>query len=128
MTAAEFRIARERLGVTMEWLAGELGVAERTIRRWEAGAAPIPDGAAADLYSIQDATDDFVDKVVAELQLTEPDEDGSQWVITYPSDAAYRDEWPDLDWPAGWHRAAMGRVAQKIPGLRVRYLRDEDPQ
>ena len=49
MTAAEFRIAREMLGVSGEWLAGRLGVADRQVRRWEAGNSPVPDGVAGEL-------------------------------------------------------------------------------
>lgn len=128
MTAAEFRVARESLGVTMEWIAAELGVAERTVRRWESGVTRVPDGVAADVRAIQAATDRFVAQVVDRLQADHvDDEDGeSWWVLTYASDAAYRAEHPDMTWPAGWHRAAMGRVAQALPRVRIKFLGDAD--
>lgn len=124
MTAAEFRIARERLGVSGDWLAGKLGVADRTIRRWEADTAAIPEGAAADLEDLDAATDDWIEQVLEVLREDGPNADGEWWVSTYASDAAYRLEHPDVDWPAGWHRAAMGRVAQALPGVRVRFVGD----
>ncbi len=124
MTAAEFRIARERLGVTGEWLAGKLGVADRTVRRWEADKAAIPEGAARDLEDLESATDEWIAQVLDVLRADEPTDDGEWWVTTYASDAAYRLEHPGLDWPAGWHRAAMGRVAEALPGVRLRFAGD----
>src|SRR5690606_40083818 len=37
MTPAEFRVVREFLGLTPEWLAAHLGVSGRTVRHWEQG-------------------------------------------------------------------------------------------
>lgn len=124
MTAAEFRIARERLGVSGDWLAAHLGVSGRTVRRWEADTAPVPDGVAADLRAVEEETAAFVAAVVEALRDDGPDDDGARWVTTYASDAALMLEHPDSPRSAGWHRAAMGRVAQALPGVRVRYLGD----
>src|SRR5690606_819281 len=44
MTPAEFRVVREFLGLTPEWLAAHLGVSGRTVRHWEQGKYAIPDG------------------------------------------------------------------------------------
>ena len=124
MTAAEFRIARERLGVPGDWLATQIGVTGRTVRRWEADRAPVPEGVEADLRAVEEETAAFVAAVVEALRDDEPDDDGARWVTTYASDAALVLEHPDSPWTAGWHRAAMGRVAQALPGVRVRYLGD----
>jgi hypothetical protein len=44
MTPAEFRVVREFLGLSIEWLAEHLEVNPRTVRHWEDGGYPIPDG------------------------------------------------------------------------------------
>lgn len=125
MTAAEFRITRERLGVPGDWLATELGVTERTVRRWENGSSTIPTGVVEQLSTLVATTEDFIGDVVAQLRKNPMlDGDGAQWVTTYASDAAYREEQPDLSWPAGWHRAAMGRVAERAPSVRITFVGD----
>lgn len=126
MTSAEFRIAREALGVSGEWLAAELDVTERTLRRWETGTTRVPAGVAADMTKIQAATDRFVAQIVEQLAHDNADDEAPWWVLTYASDAAYRAEWPELTWPAGWHRAAMGRVMQRLPQVRVHFLGDQE--
>lgn len=123
MTAAEFRIARERLGVTGDWLAGQLGVEPRAVRRWESGDRVIVEERAQQIRQIIEATDTFIEQIVDELEAS-----GERDIVTYPSDKAYRAEHPDLIWPASWHRAAMGRVAELVEGapVRIRYIADED--
>lgn len=47
MTAAEFREARHRLGLSAQAMAEFLGVSSgRVIRRWESGASAVPGPAA----------------------------------------------------------------------------------
>ncbi|MFD7972405.1 helix-turn-helix domain-containing protein [Streptomyces clavifer] len=43
MTPAEFKVVREFLGVTGDWLAGYLEVSPRTVRNWEQGTYAIPE-------------------------------------------------------------------------------------
>ena len=43
-TAAEFRHRREQLGFSAEFLADGLGVALKTVQRWENGHRPVPSG------------------------------------------------------------------------------------
>lgn len=126
MTAAEFRVAIEALGIDQGTAAELLGVTDRTVRRWIAGTHDIPAGAAADVRKIEAHTDDFVDAVVEQLIEGEPDEDGQRWVLTHASDAAYRTLHPDAHLPASWHRAAMGRVAREVHGVRLHYPTQED--
>lgn len=121
MTAAELRATRELLGLTAEWLADQVGVALRTVRRWEHGQSPVPPGVAADVAALAEDTADFVGQVVDELRGT-ADEDPEPWLITYATDEAYRAEHPDQPWPASWHRAAMARVVDAYPAARLRYL------
>lgn len=122
MTAAEFRCLTEYLGLDQRAVARVLGVEERTVRRWIAGTHTVPAGAAEDLLRIDRQTADFVEAVVSALQEDGPDADGVSWVVTYPSDAAYRLHHPDLPWPAAWHRAAMQRVAERVPWARLDFV------
>ncbi len=121
MTPAELRVIREYLGLAGEWLARELGVQERTWRRWEAGTSPIPDGVRLHIEDIEERTAQFVHEVVQQLMdLPDPA------VVTYRSDAEYRQAQPELRWPATWHRALIARVAQEVPGLVVTYAPTEE--
>ncbi|AUH70561.1 MULTISPECIES: helix-turn-helix domain-containing protein [Gordonia] len=123
MTGAEFRVARERLGVTGAWIAAQLGVQDRTVRRWDAGTSVIPPRVAAQVRSMLAATDDFIDQVTAAIR-----EDGDTVVPIYIDDEQLWEHWPDVTYPASWHRAALGRVAERIPGLRLRYMHEEVPE
>ncbi len=116
MTDAEFKVVREYLGLTGDWLAGHLGVSARTVRHWEQGKYPIPDGVRLEMEDLEARTGAFVDAVVAQLMdLPEPG------VITYRSDDEYHSAHPDVPFPASWHRAVVARIAQDVPGLAIAY-------
>jgi hypothetical protein len=127
MTAAEFAIARESLGVSEQWLADYLATSLRTVQRWGKGQSRLSDSASDQVVDLLDQTDDFIEAVVSQLRADPiPDEHGEQWVTTYPTDTAYRQHHPDTEWPASWHRAAMGRVVERVDGVRVRYIGDPE--
>lgn len=42
MSPSAFKRNRERLGLTQQKMADELGVARRTLQNWEAGSNPVP--------------------------------------------------------------------------------------
>lgn len=116
MSDAEFRCLRDWLGLTVAWLAGHLGVAERSVHRWEAGTQRVPEGVAAELLRLSEVTYGVVDGLVDALADTpEPA------VLTYRTDADYRRHHPEVDWPASWHRAVCARLADEVPGLRIGY-------
>lgn len=120
MTAAEFRVSRERLNVSGEWLAQRLAVALRTVRRWEAGTSPISNGVALDMLGLLDATEAFVAAVVEQLLEEGPDASIGGWqLLTFADDATFEAHHPDSEWCASWHRAAMGRVTLELPGVRL---------
>jgi len=52
MTAAEFRTLRDALGLSVEACCRIFAVADRTIRRWDAGRLPVPPQVAAELRAI----------------------------------------------------------------------------
>ncbi|MFT4128405.1 MAG: hypothetical protein QM662_19515 [Gordonia sp. (in: high G+C Gram-positive bacteria)] len=120
MTAAEFRVLRDRLGLTWRDLATMLDRNERTIARWEAGTTWISDRSAADLRALDAATADFIEQTVDNLLAGDLAAEG--WLVVYRTTADLHEAWPDVTYPASWHRAAMGRVAERVPGARLRYL------
>lgn len=114
MTPAEFKVVREFLGLTGDWLAAHLGVSPRTVRHWEQGKYAIPDGVRLAVEDLERRTGEFVGGVVEKLMdLPDPG------VITYRDDAEYRAAHPDAEFPASWHRAVVARVAQEVPGLSI---------
>ena len=116
MTDAEFRVVRDFLGLTGEWLAGHLGVSSRTVRHWEQGKFAIPDGVRLEFEDLEAGTGVFVSGVIEKLQgIPEPG------VITYRSDTEYHAAHPEIPFPASWHRAAVARIAQEVPGLAIAY-------
>ncbi|NUS76721.1 MAG: DUF1870 family protein [Streptomyces sp.] len=121
MTDAEFRVIRDWLGLTGDWLAAHLGVSPRTVRHWEQGKYAIPDGVRLELEDLEARTGAFVDGAVAQLlDLPEPG------VITYRTDAEYHAAHPQIPFPASWHRAAIARIAQEVPGLAIAYAPQGD--
>lgn len=116
MTDAEFRVVREHLGLTGDWLAAHLEVTPRTVRRWEQGMYPIPDDVRLAMEDLEARTGAFVSGAVEQLMdLPDPG------VVVYRTDAEYRTAHPDIAFPASWHRAAVARIAQEVPALRIAY-------
>lgn len=114
MTPAELRVVREFLGLSSAALAKYLGVSDRTVRHWEAGKHPIPDGVRLEVERLEAYTAEFVAGVVEKL-MDIPD----PVVVTYRSDREYHAAHPEIPLPASWHRAVIARVAQEVPGLSI---------
>jgi len=53
MTYKTFRAIRDRLGLTQAAFAERIGVAERTVRHWEAGDRKVPEPVVRLLKTIQ---------------------------------------------------------------------------
>lgn len=116
MTDAELRVVREYLGLTPEWLASHLGVSGRTVRHWEQGKYPIPDGVRLEIEHLEAQTGEVVSAAIDQLMdLPDPA------VVTYRSDEEYHAAHPEIRFPASWHRAVIARVAQEVPGLVIAY-------
>lgn len=118
MTDAELRVVREYLGLTGDWLAQHLGVSPRTVRHWEQGKYPIPDGVRLAVEQLEAQTATFVTAVVQKLLASD---ETDLTVLTYRSDADYHAAHPEIPFPASWHRAVVARVAQEVPALAIRY-------
>lgn len=119
MTPAELRVVREYLGLSGEALAGLLGVSARTIRHWEGGVYPIPDGVRIEVEAIEAETAEAVSAVIGRLNSA-----AEVRLVTYRSDAEYRQAHPEVRFPASWHRAVVARVAQEVPGVSISYPLD----
>ena len=121
MTPAELKVVREFLGLSGDWLAGYLGVSGRTVRHWEAGRYPIPDGVRLAVEELEARTGAFVSGVIDKL-MDVPD----PVVVTYRNDDEYHAAHPNIEFPASWHRAVVARVAQEVPALSIVYADDTD--
>ena len=112
LTAAELRIAREDLGLTVDWVAGWLGVTERLVRKWEAGTVVIPARRAEQIGRLTDEADRVIADLVERLRdLPDP-------VLTIPREGVVD------GWPASWWRAIAARVIEDVDGLRVTFQED----
>lgn len=116
MTPAEFRVVREFLGLTGDWLAQYLGVTSRTVRAWEAGKHPIPDGVRLAIEDLEARTGVFVGGCVDKLL-----DAADPGVVTYRTDEEYHAAHPGIKFSASWHRAVVARIAQEVPGLSIVY-------
>lgn len=116
MTAAEFRVVREFLNVTGDWLAGHLKVNPRTVRSWEQGRYPIPDGVRIEIEKLEAMTAGAVGRLVAILN-----DEQEPAVIVYRDDAEYAAHQPAADMCASWYRAVVARAALEVPGLVIDY-------
>jgi DNA-binding XRE family transcriptional regulator len=110
VTPAEFRCQREYLGLPLGWMAQALGVAERTVNRWESGVTPVPERAALAMAQLSDYTRRCVDKLASPRNRGKP--------LTTTAD----DERPIETWglPASWHRMMCARVAAET-GRHIEY-------
>lgn len=110
MTPAEVRTVREYLGLTLADAASRLGVAESTVRHWEAGRYAVPDGVRIEMETWEDRTAAKIGALVEQLH----DAPGEP-VLLIPARE-------DRDgWPARWWRHVAMRVAVEVPGLSIRY-------
>jgi len=107
MTDAEFRMVREALGLSGEWLASWLGVTLRTLRRWEAGHSPVPDGIRVEMETLEATAVEQTEYLLQQLR------DSADAVLTLPRETD--------TWSPGWWRMVAYRVAAEVPGLYVRY-------
>lgn len=122
MTAAEFRVIREFLGLNAESLAEYLQVSSRTVRHWESEKYDIPDGVRVAIEDLEARTAAFIGGAVeALMDIAEPA------VLTYRTDAEYHAAKPDIELPASWHRAVVARIALEVPGLQIVYGSDSLP-
>jgi hypothetical protein len=125
ITGAEFRVIRERMGLTNAWLSDYLGVAERSVVRWGDDVSPVPPGVASEMRDLEQRFNDLVEQNLEWLR--DVDEVG-RGLITYRTDDALRSVNPSETMPASWHRAMAGVVRDRLPGVRIVYIDDSGPE
>jgi len=120
---------REAFGLSAEWLADRLGVALKTVQRWENGHRPIPAGVASEMEWIDGAMREGVASQWAEHLLTTQDP-----VLMIPRTGTL------FGFPASWYRALVDLVRELLlteydePGsaaaanFRVVYLDEVEDQ
>ncbi|MDR2379911.1 MAG: hypothetical protein LBE08_01825 [Bifidobacteriaceae bacterium] len=127
MSAGELRVIRQFLGLSADQLGALLGVAGRSVRRWESserdehGAVrwPIPDGIRQAVERLEDAAATEVGAMVRYLrEMPDPG------IVTFRTDAEMAAAHPGTRLPASWHRAIVGRAIQEVPAVRVAFLSD----
>lgn len=116
MSAAELRVIRERLGLPTAWAADKLGVAERSVTRWETGSHQIPDGIGDEVRRWQAVAD----AAVADARERLAAEDHPS-MVTYRTNDDYHAAHLGIDWPASFHRAITGRIAETVDNLTITY-------
>lgn len=130
MSAAEFKVRRERLGLTSAWVAAQLGVSERSVSRYETGRMPVSHEAEELIEAVHAYTNRQVMRAVAELKV--PKGADSVTLFTFARDIDMHDgayvETGDQEYgplSASWHRAMIGRIAllTDLP-TRIEYIGD----
>lgn len=117
MTAAELRVVLDWLGLTQRSAADLLGVSERTVRHWLAGAYPIPDGVREEIEAIEETTARHVGEVVDALHdMRDPT------VLVYRADEELWAARPGArPLPASWWRMVVARAVTEVPGVVIAY-------
>lgn len=115
MDGGELQTVREFLGLTIDSLAGLLGVNPRTVRSWEAGRDPIPERIRIEVEQIEADTAAAVDELVAALR-----DAADVAVRVYRSDAELHAARPDTaHLPARWWRHVVARACEDVPGVEI---------
>lgn len=128
MTPAEFRVVRERLGLTTKWLAEFFGVQHRNVQVWDRGDRPqgVPTARAMALRELERAAGQQVGELGT--QLRNQKRGGLPVLRTYRLDSEYQ-EHDGGPYSAAWHRAVVGRAAEEYGGpVTIRYVADDVDQ
>lgn len=122
MTAAEFRVVTEWLGLRQRDVAAIFGVNERTVRSWLAGRYLIPEGVREQVEQIEAATGAAVGELVSALQ-----DSRDPAVLAYRTDEEMWAARPEImPYPAGWWRMVIARAVSEVPGVVIDYAARRD--
>ena len=115
MTGGELQTVREYLGLTLDALAGILGVRPDTVRRWESGREAVPYRVGDEVAVIENATAAAVDELVRALH-----DARDPAVVVYRTDAELHAARPDTaHLTARWWRHVVARAAEDVPGVII---------
>ena len=130
MDGTDFYYKRRGRGLTQEELAGLLGVAERTVRRWEKNEMPIPDGAAGDLDDLHAAFGErvlsSVDSLIDQMEQIEADAKADEVervveIASFKTPQSHELAHPGESWE--YHKALISTIGTILAGegYRVRF-------
>ncbi|MFD2796434.1 helix-turn-helix domain-containing protein [Promicromonospora vindobonensis] len=115
MTGSELLVVRTSLGMSRAELSRVLSVNENTVRRWESGKGLIPARLRDEISAIENAADEAVNSLVAELRsMAAP-----RVVLRREQEAKGEDRLDPAGYGSGWYRSVVGRAIREVPGTRV---------
>ena len=117
MNGARLRVLRQRLGLDVDGLGDVLGVAARTVRRWESDKSAMSAGAIEDFTALVQRSETLVEAHLAALA-------GEQAprLVTYANDEDFWAHEPGMrPLPAAWHRALVAQVLVQRPDVEVTF-------
>lgn len=106
MTGAEFQCSREYLGLSATWVADKLGVARRTVYRWERGDTALPPKA---VVAMQDWLVNTA-RAVSLVTLAALEDEQSPLLATPDEGFEYMGV---EGFPASWQRMLCARAAER---------------
>ena len=115
MTAAAFKVWREFLGLPRTWVAGQFGVTQATVRRWETGGRDVPAAADHAMHEWVTTTANFVGALT--VTMAKASDAGAPHVLA-PDDTYSGDDLAEM--PPTWHRMVAARVAERT-GYPIRW-------
>lgn len=111
--AARMRVWREYLGLEVDELAAALGIAPRSLQRWESAQAPIPGGIWPRIEALVEAFDDDI------VTLLEAADDGPLRV------PVWRGPHSGQPYPGRWLRI-VGEAMRDNPKIEPHYPDDQE--
>lgn len=125
MNAIELKCRREALGLSRDALADTLGVAEKSITRWEFGKNPPRDWSWIDsaMTRLEDYRERLVEELIAQT-LRVHEQAGAALMLTYASRGSFYRWLPEMEEPdmgdgievipVELHRAATAEAARRL--------------
>ena len=115
-SAADMRVRRESLGLTQVWVADQLGVQDRAIRRWEAGDREIPEDVWIVLDRAEAAAYEILWETIRGIRSEVVD------IEVYDSYDDFYEAWDMKPYPPSFHRAAVAKIPLMVDGdIRFHY-------
>lgn len=120
MSAAEFRVITEWLGLRQRDAAAILDVNERTVRSWLSGREKVPDGVRRQVERIEGFTAGAVGEVAATVR-----DARDPVVVVYRTDDDLWSARPEFaPYPASWWRMVVARAVHGFDGVAIVYSGD----
>lgn len=117
MNGARLRVLRQRLGLDIDGLGDVLGVAARTVRRWESDKSAMSAGAVEDFTALVQRSEALVEAHLAALADARVPR-----LVTYANDEDFWAHEPEMrPLPAAWHRSLVGQVLAVMPDVEIVY-------